>query len=41
VECLQQWRFTPAMRNGEPVPEKASVEINFRIAPGTKPSDSQ
>jgi TonB family protein len=41
VECLEKWRFTPAMRNGEPVPQKATVEIIFRIAPETKPSDSQ
>jgi periplasmic protein TonB len=35
VECLQQWRFSPGVRNGEPVPMKASVEINFRLpAPG-------
>jgi periplasmic protein TonB len=33
VECLQQWRFTPATRNGEPVPEKVSLEMIFRIAP--------
>jgi TonB family protein len=41
VECLQQWRFTPATRNGEPVPEKVTLEMNFRIGPGVKPTDSQ
>jgi len=33
VECLQQWRFTPATRNGEPVPEKVTLEMNFRPTP--------
>ena len=33
VECLQKWRFKPGMRNGEPVPIKATVEINFRLPP--------
>jgi periplasmic protein TonB len=33
VECLEQWRFTPATRNGEPVREKVTLEMNFRIAP--------
>jgi TonB family protein len=36
VECLQQWRFTPATRNGELVPEKVTLEMIFRIAPGGK-----
>jgi protein TonB len=33
VECLQKWRFTPGTRFGEPVPVKATVEINFRLPP--------
>jgi protein TonB len=33
VECLQKWRFKPATRNGEPVPVKATVEVNFRLPP--------
>jgi len=33
IECLEQWRFQPAMRFGEPVAMKASVEINFRLPP--------
>jgi TonB family protein len=41
VECLQQWRFTPATRNGEPIPQRVTLEMTFRIAPGTKPADSQ
>jgi TonB family protein len=31
VECLQQWRFKPGTRDGEPVSVKATVEINFRL----------
>ncbi len=33
VECLQKWRFQPGMRNGEPVPVKATVAISFRLPP--------
>jgi len=28
---LQQWRFTPSTRNGEPVAVRATIEINFRL----------
>jgi protein TonB len=31
IECLQTWRFTPAMRNGEQTPVKATVEIRFKL----------
>jgi TonB family protein len=31
VECLQQWHFRPATRDGEPVAIRAQVEINFRL----------
>ncbi len=34
VECVEAWRFRPALRNGEPVETKAQVEINFRLPPG-------
>jgi protein TonB len=33
VECVQKWHFKPGMRNGETLPVKASVEINFRLPP--------
>jgi len=33
VECLQKWRFKPGTRDGEPIPVKATVEINFRLPP--------
>jgi TonB family protein len=31
VEVLQQWRFAPATRQGEPVAVRATIEINFRL----------
>ena len=34
VECLQQWRFKPAIDYfGEPVSAKAKVVMNFRLPP--------
>ena len=31
VECVKQWRFEPASNHGEPVPSKATVEVNYRL----------
>jgi TonB family protein len=31
VDCLDHWRFKPATSHGEPIPQKAIVEINFRL----------
>jgi protein TonB len=31
VECLKQWRFSPATSHGDPVSVRATVEINFRL----------
>lgn len=31
VEAVQQYRFKPATRNGEPVPVDLKVEVNFQI----------
>jgi TonB family protein len=28
---IQQWRFAPATRNGEPVAVRATIEINFKL----------
>jgi protein TonB len=31
IECLRKWRFRPAENGGMPVPEKAVVEMVFRM----------
>jgi periplasmic protein TonB len=31
VEAVQQWRFTPTLLNGEPVPVVMTVTVNFRL----------
>lgn len=31
AEALMKWKFKPGMVDGQPVPVKASVEINFRL----------
>jgi len=31
AECLRQWRFSPGLSHGEPVPVKVTVEMNFRL----------
>ena len=33
VEALEKWQFTPAIREGKPIPVDALVEIPFRLAP--------
>ena len=30
VECVRQWRFKPAFKNGYAVKSAASIEVNFR-----------
>jgi TonB family protein len=31
VECVSQYRFTPAMRDGQPVAARVTIEVNFRL----------
>lgn len=31
VEALEQWKFNPGMRNGEPVPVSLNIEVNFNL----------
>lgn len=33
VECLHQWLFAPTLNHGEPVPTRATVEMEFRLPP--------
>jgi periplasmic protein TonB len=36
IECLKKWQFSPAIRNGEPVPVASQVEIEFKLPPDSK-----
>ena len=31
VDCVVQWKFKPAQKDGKPVAVKATVEMNFRL----------
>lgn len=31
IECVRQWRFKPAFKNGYAVKSAASIEVNFRL----------
>jgi protein TonB len=31
LDAICQWRFRPALRDGQPVPVLANVEVNFRL----------
>jgi len=31
IEAVKQWRFRPAMKNGQPVAIQITVEVNFRL----------
>jgi len=31
IDALRQWRFKPGMKEGAPVPVKATIEINFKL----------
>lgn len=30
IEAVEQWRFEPAIKDGQPVPVNATIEVNFR-----------
>jgi TonB family protein len=32
IEAVQQWRFKPGLKDGNPVPTSAIIEVNFRLA---------
>jgi protein TonB len=31
IECFKKWRFSPALRNGEPTPMSSEVAIIFKL----------
>jgi TonB family protein len=31
IEALEEWKFKPGMRNGEPVPVSLKIEVNFNL----------
>jgi periplasmic protein TonB len=31
IDCLQQWRFSPATNHGKPIAQEATFEMNFRL----------
>jgi len=31
VEAVQQWKFVPGQKDGEPVPVRATIEVNFKL----------
>jgi len=36
VECVEQWKFKPAEREGKPVTAAANFEVNFRLKKSTR-----
>ena len=36
IECFKKWRFSPAIRNGEPTPVSSEVAISFKLPPDSK-----
>jgi TonB family protein len=31
VQAIQQWIFKPGMKDGQAVPVRANIEVNFRL----------
>ena len=31
VDAISQWRFKPGLRDGQPVPVMAAIEVNFGL----------
>jgi TonB family protein len=31
LEAISQWRFRPGMKDGQPVPVRATIEVNYRL----------
>jgi protein TonB len=31
VAAIRQWEFSPGMKEGQPVPVAATVEVNYRL----------
>ncbi len=36
IDTVKKWKFTPATRNGVPVPVRMTVEVSFRMGKGPK-----
>jgi TonB family protein len=38
IEAVQKWRFKPGVKDGQPVPVAANIEVNFPLqSPGRLP----